>query len=213
MAEQAITESGWRGSPDGWLEAAYEALIDGGVDAVKIMPLANRLKLSRTSFYWFFKDREELLAALAARWHETTTAPLILACRAYAESRAEALLNVIGCFLPGGGFDSRLEFAVRSWALQDAGIMARVQQADTQRLAALGALLGDWGAEPQDADVRARTIYLVQIGYISMQVVEPLSLRMQRIPTYVEIYGDCRPEPRELARFHARHNYVAGESP
>lgn len=213
MAEQAIIESGWRGSPDGWLEAAYEALIDGGVDAVKIMPLANRLKLSRTSFYWFFKDREELLAALARRWHDTTTEPLMQAARAYAESRAEALLNVIGCFLPAGGFDSRLEFALRSWALQDAGIMAQVQQADALRLETLGALLAHWGCERQDADVRARTIYLVQIGYISMQVDEPLSLRMSRIPNYVEIYGDCTPEPRELARFHARHGYIEGETP
>lgn len=213
MAQQAIIESGWRGSAEGWLEAAYEALIEGGVDAVKIMPLANRLKLSRTSFYWFFKDREELLTALADRWHDQTTQPLILATGAYAESRAEALLNVIGCFLPGGGFDARLEFAVRSWALQDAGIMARVQQADALRLESLSALLMEWGCVGQDADVRARTIYLVQIGYISMQVAEPLSLRMSRIPNYVEIYGDCTPEPRELARFHARHGYVAGETP
>ena len=47
-------DSGWRGSREGWLEAACEALIAGGVEAVKILPLAKKLGLSRTSFYWFF---------------------------------------------------------------------------------------------------------------------------------------------------------------
>ncbi|HRO15937.1 MAG TPA: TetR/AcrR family transcriptional regulator [Paracoccus sp. (in: a-proteobacteria)] len=213
MTRHEAPETGWRGSPEGWLEAAYEALIEGGIDAVKILPLANRLKLSRTSFYWFFKDREALLSALADRWDECTTAPLTAAATAYAETEAEALLNVIGCFLPPDGFDSRLEFAVRAWALQDAGIMARIRQADVARLTALRDMLARWGHDPQDADVRARTIYLVQIGYISMQVQEPLADRMSRIPTYVEIYsGGCRPQPRELARFHARHGYAAQAS-
>ena len=205
MAQNAPPDTGWRGSPEGWLEAAYEALIEGGIDAVKIMPLAQRLRLSRTSFYWFFKDREALLAALLDRWDQRTTQPLIAAASAYAETQAEAILNVIGCFLPPEGFDARLEFAVRSWALQDARVMARLHGADEQRLAALRDLLTAWGHAALDADVRARTIYLVQIGYISMQQHEPLALRLERIPAYVQIYGGIRPEPRELARFHARH--------
>lgn len=57
-------DAGWRGSTEGWLEAAYEALKESGIDAVRVMPLAKRLGLSRTSFYWFFEDREQLLAAL-----------------------------------------------------------------------------------------------------------------------------------------------------
>lgn len=205
MAQNAPPDTGWRGSPEGWLEAAYEALIDGGIDAVKIMPLAQRLRLSRTSFYWFFKDREALLAALLDRWDQRTTQLLIAAASAYAETQAEAILNVIGCFLPPESFDARLEFAVRSWALQDARVMERLHAADELRLAALRDLLTAWGHAALDADVRARTIYLVQIGYISMQQHEPLALRLERIPAYVQIYGGIRPEPRELARFHARH--------
>lgn len=60
--------SGWRGSSDVWLRAAYDALLETGVDGVKIQPLAKRLGLSRTSFYWFFKDRKELLDALITLW-------------------------------------------------------------------------------------------------------------------------------------------------
>lgn len=200
-------DSGWRGSREGWLQAAYEALIEGGVDAVKIMPLAARLRLSRTSFYWFFKDRGELLAALRKRWEEATTAPLVAATSAYAETGTEAMLNVIGCFLSDRTFDSRLEFAVRSWALQDEELMADLHRADAARLAALSDMLRAWGHDEQDADVRARTIYLVQIGYIAMQARETLAARMARIPNYVEIYTGKLPAAKEMARFHARLGY------
>ena len=60
--------SGWRGSREVWLQAAQAALIASGVDAVKIQPLANGLQLSRTSFYWFFRDRKALLDALLEEW-------------------------------------------------------------------------------------------------------------------------------------------------
>ena len=40
--EQATSDSGWRGSQEGWLEAAYDSLLESGVDSVKILPLAKR---------------------------------------------------------------------------------------------------------------------------------------------------------------------------
>lgn len=198
------TETGWRGSREGWLEAAYAMLVSEGIDAVKILPLAERLGLSRTSFYWFFRNRDELLAALADMWEARTTAPLTAAAQAYAETETEAMLNVIGCFLAPETFDAKLEFAMRGWGLKDPEIEGRILAADRARLAALDAMLERWGHAPQDADVRARTVYLVQIGYISMRVEETLEERLARIPNYVEIYTGRPPEAREMARFRAR---------
>lgn len=204
-------DPGPRGSPELWLDAAYEALVEGGVEAVKVLPLASRLGLARTSFYWFFRDREALLDALADRWAGRNTGALVAATRAYADSETEAMLTVIGCFLDPAAFDARFEFAVRSWALQSPEVMERVGAADRDRIAALAAMLEGWGHAPLDADVRARAVYLAQIGYISMQVRESLAERMRRIPSYVEIFAGRRPEPRELARFHARFGLPPGE--
>lgn len=203
MTQDAAVDSGWRGSREGWLESGYQALIEGGVDAVKVQPLARRLKLSRTSFYWFFDDREALLTALIDGWEERTTVPLVAAAQDYAESQAEAMFNVLACFL-SGAFDSRLEFAVRSWALQDDKVAARTEAADEKRLTALRAMLMRWGHAEPEADVRARTIYLTQIGYISMRAQEDMETRLNRIPAYVKIYTGRAPEAREIARFKAR---------
>ncbi|MCA1444240.1 TetR/AcrR family transcriptional regulator [Ensifer sp. IC4062] len=205
--EHVANDSGWRGSQEGWLEAAYESLLEGGVDSVKILPLAKRLNLSRTSFYWFFKDREELLAALIGRWREKNTGNIVKQSEAYAESLAEAMLNVFDCWLNKDLFDSKFEFAVRSWALQSEDILTEVQRADQLRLEALKRMFIRFGHSEITADVRARTTYLVQIGYISMQTKEDIATRMKRIPEYIAIYTGQVPEQRELDRFFSRHGY------
>ncbi len=203
--EQVASESGWRGSPEVWLQAAYELLLESGVDGVKILPLAKRLKLSRTSFYWFFTDREELLAALVARWREKNTGSIVAQAEAYADTMTEAMLNVFDCWLDSSLFDSRFEFAVRSWALQSDAILAEVREADRIRIEALTRMLMRFGHDETAADVRARTIYLVQIGYISMQSEEPVALRLRRIPEYVSIFTGELPQRREMDRFIARN--------
>lgn len=204
--EQPVTnETGWRGSPDLWLEAAYDALIENGVDAVRILPLAKRLNLSRTSFYWFFKDREELLSALIARWRDKNTGALLRQAEAYAETIQEAVLNVFDCWLDHRLFDAAFEFAIRSWALQSLEVEEEVRNADAIRLAALSRMFGRFEFDGPVSDVRARTLYLVQIGYFSMRMQEETEVRLARIPYYVETFTGQAPEQRELNRFLSRH--------
>ena len=195
---------------EGWLEAAYQALLESGVDAVKIQPLAKKLNLSRTSFYWFFKDREELLDALIAQWRDKNTGALIGRAQADAASITEAMLNVFDCWVDKKLFDSRFEFAVRSWALQSEKLLSIVQEADQMRLDALKQMFMRFGEKKFPADVRARTTYLVQIGYISMQSEEELSIRMKRIAEYVAIYTGHAPSKKELNQFYSRHGYKPG---
>ena len=203
--DQVANGNAGRGSAELWLEAAYDSLLEAGVDAVKILPLAKRLNLARTSFYWYFKDREALLEALLARWRDRNTGSIVQRSEAYAETIAEAVLNVFDCWLDRSLFDAPFEFAVRSWAIQSPKLQREVQLADDARLAALSRMFHRFGYDEISADVRARTIYLVQIGYISMQSEEALALRMQRIPHYVETFTGRAPETREMNRFRSRH--------
>lgn len=203
--DNVTNETGWRGSAEAWLEAAYELLLESGVDAVKVQPLAKRLGLSRTSFYWFFEDREALLKALIARWRDKNTGAIQRQSEAYAENIIEAMLNVFDCWLDPKLFDPRFEFAVRSWAIQSQDILNDVQEADRLRIQALTDMIVRFGYNPETADVRARTAYLVQIGYITMQHKEDVATRLKRIPDYIEIYTGIAPSQRDLDRFYARH--------
>ena len=53
-----------------WLRTARLALLRGGPDEVRVERLARDLRVTKGSFYWHFKDREELLAKL---WENFTS--------------------------------------------------------------------------------------------------------------------------------------------
>ncbi len=55
-------------SRDDWLDAAFAAVVEGGFDAVRVLTLADRLGVTRGSFYWHFADHAELVTALLQRW-------------------------------------------------------------------------------------------------------------------------------------------------
>ncbi|MGF6261851.1 AcrR family transcriptional regulator [Paraburkholderia youngii] len=196
-----------RGSADAWLEAAYECLLEGGVDSVRVLTLGKKLNLSRTSFYWFFKDRDELLAALLARWKQKNTGNWVERTEAYAESIAEAILNVFDCWFDDTIFDSRFEAAIRSWAQQSPEVARELAEDDARRIAALTAMFRRFNYDPKPADVRARTAYFVQVGYVSTHQNEELAVRMDRIPEYVEVFTGKRAKKNELERFYARRGF------
>ncbi len=198
-------ERGWRGSADLWLEGALTLLAEGGVEAVKIGPLAARLGLSRTSFYWHFADREALLAALVADWRSRNTAALAARAAAPAATVTEAVLNVFDAWVDPGLFDSRVEFSMRTWALTDPTVGRVLAGEDSARIAALTGLFLRFGYPQAEADTRARTIYLTQVGYISLRSDEDFETRMLRIPAYALTFTGRAPGADEVAAFRARH--------
>ena len=197
-----------RGTADIWLDGAFGLLLESGIDSVRILPLAKRLNQSRTSFYWFFQDREALLEALVNRWREKNTGSVIRQAGAYADSLPEAMLNVTDCWFDATIFDSRLEFAMRSWALQSTEVAAEIEIADALRMSAICEMFCRFGVSELTADVCSRAIYLIQIGYITMQTSEDLDVRMQRLPEYVRVLTQQQPLQKEMDRFYARHGYV-----
>lgn len=201
---------GWRGTEEGWIEAAYRLLIEGGVEAVKILPLAKRLRLSRTSFYWHFADREALLAALVRRWQEKNTGNLIRQTELPAATISKAMLNLIDSWITPDLFDSRLDRAMRDWARTDPVLRAAFVAADAARLAAIRAMYCRYGFDPDEADVRASAVYLTQVGYIDLETTEAPDARLRRVPTYVEIFTGQKPSEAELADFLDRHTGYAG---
>ena len=81
----------------------------------------------------------------------------------------------------------------------------RIDQAqfDQLKLEQERALLDD------EADIRAHTVYMTQIGYISMRVDELLLPRLDRIPSYALTFTGKAPLPAEVKAFRARQ----GSSP
>lgn len=169
------------------------------------MTLANALNMSRTSFYWHFSDRKALLDALIQRWKVRNTDNLIARTEQYAETITEAVLNLFDCWIDPELFDARMDFAIRNWANNSPPLKVILDQTDQQRIDAIRAMFARFDFTDEQSDVRARTVYYTQIGYISMMVSEPIQERLQHMPAYVENFAGQYPTESEIARFMSRH--------
>ncbi len=184
-----------------WLAAARAALIQDGIDTVKVMALAARLDVSRSSFYWYFTNRDSLLVALLEHWEERNTRSIVDQCGMEAACINAAACNFFRCFIDPSLFDRGLEFAVRSWARQDSAVRKRIDAADATRLQALEAMFIRHGFDRPEAEWRARMIYFMQLGYHALEVQETMDVRMSRLSGYLLGFTGKTPAPSVLEAF------------
>ncbi len=133
---------------------------------------------------------------------------LVARCESPAATITEALLNLFDCWYDSALFDSRLEFAMRTWSLTDASVAAAMSRADEIRVAAITGLFRRFGYGATEADTRARTLYLTQVGYIALRSDEDLQVRMDRVPPYVLTFCGVAPSAVEVAAFRNRHGAI-----
>ena len=184
-----------------WLTIARDILVHDGVGEVKILKMAETLGVSRSSFYWYFENRNDLLDALLAEWKDRNTARIVQRCEAPSGNITEALCNFFLCFVDPTQFDTGLDFAVREWARRDDKLRALVDTADAERIAAATHMYAQHGYASKDADARARILYFMQLGYHALKVVEPMDLRMSRVGPYIEGFTGLPADPQALQAF------------
>ena len=194
-----------RANRETWIDAAYTLFIHDGIDAVKIMPLAKTLNLTRTGFYWHFKDLSELQGEIINIWQTRNTGIILERCAAPAQSLCASLFNLIDCWIDNDLFDAPLDLAIRNWARNDARLQALVDQSDEDRLAAVKALFARFGKTGDAAHYRALTVILTQTGYYSVHMSEPRLQRAIAGCQYVEIFAGEPPSPSEVVTFLDRH--------
>jgi len=194
---------GQRVTRQDWLDAAREVLISEGESGVKVLSIAEGLTVARSSFYWYFKDRQDLLDALLDDWERTNTAFLVRHCELPADTITGAVCNFFRCFIDPGLFDQRLDFAVREWARRDATVRREIDRADDTRLAAVAAMFRRYGYPEDEADIRARILYFQQLGYHALDQNEPMRIRMKRLAGYLFGFTGQWPSPDEVAALNA----------
>lgn len=194
-----------------WLDAAMSALISDGSEGVKILTLAGRMRVSRSSFYWYFKDRQGLLDALLDHWLATNTRAIVVAAEAPAETVTAAVGNVFKSFIDPRRFDVKLDFAVRDWARRSAPVRRVLDQSDGQRIAALKALFGRYGYEERESLTRARVLYYMQIGYNDADLGEAMEDRLALYPLYLKTFTGREAEAGEVEDFRSHALMLARE--
>ena len=192
-----------------WLRVAMDLLVSDGVSEVKVLTIGNRLEVSRSSFYWYFKSRKDLLNQLLAEWERTNTGILVAAAAEPAPTITAALNNFFRCIVDPDGFNHQLDFAVREWARRDGAVRRIIDRSDTARTQALARMFERHGYAPAEADIRARVLYYQQIGYYALELNETIEERLSRVALYLYAFTGVQPSPEEVEDFCAFARKVA----
>jgi AcrR family transcriptional regulator len=145
-----------------WLHAALESLRKGGVAGVRVERLAVELGITKGSFYWHFRNREELLEALLEHWSREMTDVEFERIEALKAGLAGRLLALAEDVLEKGM--GRYDPAIRAWARTDRKVAAAVAQVDRRRVRALTGFFEEGGFKAAEARIRARLFYTVLLG-------------------------------------------------
>ncbi len=153
-------------TPEAWVEAATQVLVDQGIDHVRVDVLAQQLGVTRGSFYWHFRDREDLLRRVLAAWRERATEQLTARLeRAHTDARQQ-IRDVISLPFRGraAARAARIELAIRAWARRDDLARAAVDEADASRIAYHVQLFSALGFASGEARSRAFVLYGYEVA-------------------------------------------------
>ncbi len=186
-----------------WLNVAMDVLVSDGVERVKVLDLGQRLGVSRSSFYWYFKSRQELLDALLQHWQDTNTAAIVTKAEAPAETITEAVCNFFHCVIDERLFNNPLDFAVRDWARRSGKVRRILDQSDATRVDALARMFARFDYPADEAAIRARVLYFMQLGYDLAELNEATTDRLRQVPMYLFCFTGQQPLPSEIEAFGA----------
>jgi AcrR family transcriptional regulator len=152
-----------------WVSAGIEVLCSAGVQAIRVEALAKNLNISKGSFYWHFKDREDLLEAILDEWQarqsdwstdgDATQNPV---------ERWTKLFDVFS--KPGY---ASLELAMSAWARQDERVARRLGEADRKRVAYLSAIFREIGFSHSQAAEWADAAFFLYLGWMDRALRDP----------------------------------------
>ena len=170
-------------TPTSWIEAATEVLVDEGISHVRIDVLARQLGVTRGSFYWHFRDREDLLERVLLAWSERTTDQLTRRLEDAGTDPREAIRELISLPFRGraAARAARIELAIRTWARRDDAARAAVDRSDAIRLAYHEQLFVALGFVDGDAKARAFLLYGYEIAESLMRGQGSDAQRRERI--------------------------------
>lgn len=170
-----------------WLDTARQALIEEGTAGIEINKLAKRLGSSRGGFYWFFKDRAQLLEELLEYWARTSTVLFERILQLPGRNGTERFSALINLWIDEEDYDPKWDGAVRDWARTSKSVRTVVQAVDRKRIAVLEQIFNDVGYKGKDAHIRARVMYYHQVGYYALGVQESRKERRSLIPYYHKV--------------------------
>ena len=149
----------------GWIDGAIEALADEGLSGMRVEALAKRFGVTKGSFYWHFRDRQDLFDAMLQTWKDGRIRDIDKQRAMPAGNESEQLQQIIEIYSANRNRKGiSIELAVRDWARRDPQASAVVEEVDTYRLESACKLFVATGLSDSEAKSRSLLLYAYVFG-------------------------------------------------
>ncbi|WP_171171411.1 TetR/AcrR family transcriptional regulator [Ruegeria sp. HKCCA0370] len=145
-----------------WILLAYKVLNEGGVSAIKIVPMAKRLNLTSGSFYWHFKNVRELLDEVLRYWEQELTDKVIAQAKTFGGPPEDRILLLMKKVIEE---DAALpDHAVSVWANTDEKAKESYQRTIGKRFQFAAWMFEQAGFSNEEAKARGRLMVTSLMG-------------------------------------------------
>jgi AcrR family transcriptional regulator len=147
-----------------WIDFALQKLSKEGIDKVTVAALARDLKVTKGSFYWHFKDREDLLKAMLVRWEKTGSEVVFNEVKRVGGDAKCRLKHMSDIIFKRYGDQLNFELALREWGRKDPKIRYIIAQEDERRMDYMRGLFAEIYADPKIAEAKAWLLFSLYVG-------------------------------------------------
>ena len=160
-------------SKEDWVRAALFAIADGGTSKVAVEPLAVQLGATKGSFYWHFRNRDELIAEALEFWEREETDEVIETVSRIADP-SERLRRLLAIAIGSEEGDAAGQADVGLLAAANDPVVGPVlRRVADKRLDFLEQCFREIGFTPAQSRHRARLAYSAFLGWFELRRVAP----------------------------------------
>jgi len=163
-----------------WLDEALLVMAEEGVNALAVEPLAKRLGVTKGSFYWHFKNRNELIESVLKFWEEVEQGYIEQYSQQFPDpvKRLAAILTIL--------VDDEVNKFIFMAIANDSSnslFTAAYQKAVKRRLDLFEGIYRSIG--DSDSEARAMKVYCQYFGLIKMSIDRPSGNYTKRMHEYL----------------------------
>ena len=156
-----------------WAEAALQLIAEKGLSALTVNALAERLGVTKGSFYWHFDGRSDLLAAALRQWEERSTTDAMRGLDAVGDRQRRLELMLEAASRPPR---SRSLYAALAEAAEDPTVRNALNRVASARISYLEACYAALGLAPRLAKAHAVLAYASYRGLLQLAHEAPAAL-------------------------------------
>ena len=148
---------------DQWIQKGIEEFAQSGVDGLVIEKMSLELGCSKSSFYWYFKNRNEYITRLVERWAELSTQQVMIRSseRETPEEQLMMMLTQMFAATRKGDF----LFYLRKLCKKSPSFHSVLETIEQTRMNYAQELFRKLGIDPKAAEQKSHLLYHYYLGW------------------------------------------------